>query len=175
MTSPTGRQRPILSPLITISPGVPPVNHRTQAPARSMRVAIYARYSSDAQSERSIDDQIRICRARAEREGWEVGEVYADYALSGASAARPRFQQLVTDARSGRFGLVLAEALDRISRDQEHIAGFYKQMIPSALCFDACDPIEISQRSDASFLFEEAVPGFAAGVDDGAGSLEEAS
>jgi site-specific DNA recombinase len=92
------------------------------------RVAIYARYSSDAQSEHSIEDQVRVCRARAEREGWEVGEVYADYAISGASAARPRFQQLVTDARSGRFGLVLAEALDRISRDQEHIAGFYKQM-----------------------------------------------
>ncbi len=104
------------------------MTHRNPVPSRSLRVAIYARYSSDAQSEHSIEDQVRICRARAEREGWEVGEVYADYAISGASTARPRFQQLVTDARSGRFRLVLAEALDRISRDQEHIAGFYKQM-----------------------------------------------
>lgn len=91
------------------------------------RVAIYARYSSDAQSEQSIEDQVRVCRARAEREGWTVVEVYADYAISGASAARPRFQQLVTDARAGRFEVILAEALDRISRDQEHIAGFHKQ------------------------------------------------
>jgi DNA invertase Pin-like site-specific DNA recombinase len=53
---------------------------------------------------------------------------YADYAISGASAARPRFQDLLADARAGRFEIVLAEAVDRISRDQEHIAGFYKQL-----------------------------------------------
>lgn len=29
--------------------------------------------------------------------------------------------------REGRFDLVLAEALDRLSRDQEHVAGLYKQ------------------------------------------------
>jgi DNA invertase Pin-like site-specific DNA recombinase len=92
-----------------------------------MRCAIYARYSSDAQSEQSIDDQVRICRARAEREGWTVVDVFADYAISGASASRPRFQQLISDARAGRFEIVLAEALDRVSRDQEHVAGFYKQ------------------------------------------------
>ncbi|MGC5198083.1 recombinase family protein [Aphanothece microscopica] len=92
------------------------------------RCAIYARFSSDAQSEQSIEDQVRICRARAEREGWQVVEVYADYAISGATAGRPRFQQMVSEARAGRFDVVLAEALDRLSRDQEHIAGFHKQM-----------------------------------------------
>ena len=92
-----------------------------------MRCAIYARYSSDNQREASIEDQVRICRARAEREGWTVVDVYADYAISGASASRPRFQQLISDARAGRFEVILAEALDRVSRDQEHIAGFYKQ------------------------------------------------
>ena len=91
------------------------------------RVAIYARYSSDAQSEQSIEDQVRICRARAEREGWSVIDVYADYAISGASASRPRFQQLISDARAGRFDVILAEALDRLSRDLEHIANFHKQ------------------------------------------------
>ena len=93
-----------------------------------MRAVIYARYSTDNQREASIDDQVRICRARAVREGWSVGEVYADYAISGAAAGRPRFQQLVADARAGRLDIVIAEALDRISRDQEHIAGFYKQL-----------------------------------------------
>ena len=93
-----------------------------------MRAAIYARYSSDAQSEQSIEDQVRICRARAEREGWTVVDVYADYAISGASAGRPRYQQLIADARGGAFEVILAEALDRISRDQEHIAGFHKQV-----------------------------------------------
>jgi DNA invertase Pin-like site-specific DNA recombinase len=81
------------------------------------RCAIYARYSSDNQRDASIDDQIRVCRARAEREGWQVVEVYADYAISGATAARPRFQQLLLEARLGHFDVVMAEALDRLSRD----------------------------------------------------------
>ena len=90
-----------------------------------MRVAIYARYSSDTQSEASIEDQVRICRARALREGWSVSRVYADYAISGAHADRPQLLELLADARSGRFDIVLAEALDRVSRDQEHIARFW--------------------------------------------------
>src|ERR1700691_1258620 len=94
----------------------------------SMRVGIYARYSSDNQSEASIDDQVRICRARAEREGWTVVEVYADHALSGATTNRPGLQALVADARQGRLEVVLAEALDRISRDQEHTAGIWKTL-----------------------------------------------
>jgi site-specific DNA recombinase len=95
--------------------------------ALNPRAAIYARYSSDNQSDASIDDQVRVCRARAEREGWLVCAVYADYAISGASAQRPQFQSLLAEIRAGKIDIVLAEALDRLSRDQEHIAGFYKQ------------------------------------------------
>ena len=100
----------------------------TGVAAPPARAAIYARFSSDNQSENSIEDQVRICRARAEREHWDIVEVYADYAISGATADRPRFQALLVDARTGRFDLVIAEASDRLSRDQEHIAGFYKQL-----------------------------------------------
>ena len=93
-----------------------------------MRAVIYARYSSENQREASIEDQVRVCRARAEREGWSVGDVYADYALSGATTNRPRLQALVSEARLGRFDVVISEALDRISRDQEHIAGIWKAL-----------------------------------------------
>ncbi len=93
-----------------------------------MRAVIYARYSSEQQSEHSIDDQIRLCRARAEREGWQVVESYTDYALSGATTKRPGLQALSADARRGTFDIVLAEALDRISRDQEHVAGIFKTL-----------------------------------------------
>ena len=53
-----------------------------------VRVAVYARYSSDHQSEASIEDQVRVCRALAERHGWEVVQVHNDSAISGASIFR---------------------------------------------------------------------------------------
>ncbi|MFO0998529.1 MAG: recombinase family protein [Alphaproteobacteria bacterium] len=93
-----------------------------------MRAVIYARYSSDLQSDASIEDQVRICKEHIEREGWTVTSVYTDHAMSGASRFRPGYQKLVEDARSGQFDVIVAEALDRLSRDQEDIAGFYKQI-----------------------------------------------
>ena len=93
------------------------------------RIALYARYSSDQQSVASIEDQLRICRERAEREGWQVVGVYEDAAVSGASMLlRPGIQALVQDAQAGRFDLVLAEALDRVSRDQTDVATLYKHL-----------------------------------------------
>ena len=93
-----------------------------------MRTALYARYSSDRQSEASIDDQVRLCRAAAAREGWKVVEVYADYALSGAHAAsRPQLQAMLASVETGGLDLVLAESLDRLARDQEHIAAIWKR------------------------------------------------
>ena len=93
-----------------------------------MKVAIYARYSSDNQRDASIADQLRICRLHAEKQGWQVVEEYTDHAISGASLLRPGIQALISDATRGRFRYVLAEAMDRLSRDQEDIAGFYKRM-----------------------------------------------
>ena len=37
-----------------------------------MKVAIDARYSSDNQRDASIADQLRVCRAYAERQGWAI-------------------------------------------------------------------------------------------------------
>ena len=92
------------------------------------RVAIYARYSTDLQREASIEDQIRVCQDRARREGWKVVNCYTDHAVSGASLMRPGLQMMMQDAADGKFSVVVAEALDRLSRDQEDIAGFYKRM-----------------------------------------------
>ena len=91
-----------------------------------MRAVIYARYSSDNQRDASIEDQVRICRAQIERLGAELIATYTDHAISGSTRLRPGYQKLLEDARSGNFDIVVAEALDRISRDQEDVAGFYK-------------------------------------------------
>ena len=93
------------------------------------RVALYARYSSDNQRDASIEDQFRICRERAEREGWQVVAAYKDAGISGASMIlRPGIQSLLQDAQSGHIELILAEALDRLSRDQADVATVYKHL-----------------------------------------------
>ena len=75
-----------------------------------MRTAIYARYSSDLQSAASIEDQVRLCRERATREGHEVVEVYSDYAISGGHlASRPGMLSLLEGARAGDFDIVYAD------------------------------------------------------------------
>ena len=76
------------------------------------RVALYARYSSDTQRDASIEDQLRLCRLYAEKQGWTIVETYSDRAVSGASLIRPGVQALLSDATRDRFDLVLAEALD---------------------------------------------------------------
>jgi site-specific DNA recombinase len=104
------------------------------------RAAIYARYSSDNQREASIEDQVRQCRARIAQEGWQLGEVYSDHAISGATTLRPGYQQMLEDARAGRIDVLVAEALDRLSRDQENIAGLFKQ-----LCFAGVRLVTLSE------------------------------
>ena len=49
-----------------------------------------------------------------------------DTAASGASRLRPAYQKLLEDARGGFYHVVVAEALDRPSRDQEDVAALYK-------------------------------------------------
>ena len=97
-------------------------------PDQPLRAATYARYSTDRQSNASIGDQQRICQRLIDDRGWIFAQEYSDAAISGASLQRPGYQQLLDDARNGFFDVVVAEGLDRISRDQEHISGFFKQM-----------------------------------------------
>ena len=93
------------------------------------RAALYARYSSDLQSAASIDDQFRVCREHVERSGWTIAGGYRDAAASGASMIlRPGIQALLEDARRGAFDVVVAEALDRVSRDQADVAALFKHL-----------------------------------------------
>jgi hypothetical protein len=57
-----------------------------------LKVAIYARYSSDNQRDASIADQLRVCREFAARQGWTVVQEFTDHAISGATLLRSGFQ-----------------------------------------------------------------------------------
>ena len=106
-----------------------PGNGRPDGSDNMTRAALYARYSSDQQRAASIDDQFRVCREHAERHGWTVAGGYRDAAASGASVIlRPGLQALLEDARRGAFDVMVAVALDRVSRDQADVAALYKHL-----------------------------------------------
>jgi DNA invertase Pin-like site-specific DNA recombinase len=91
-----------------------------------MRAVVYARFSSDLQQDTSLDDQVSICKERIASEGWHLHQVYRDRAMTGTTSLRPGYQALLEDARQAKFDVVVAEALDRLSRDQEDVAALFK-------------------------------------------------
>lgn len=94
------------------------------------RVAIYARYSSNLQKPTSIEDQVRLCEERAESLGGVIVGVHSDFEASAATGRfQPGLDALLLDAKRGYMDIVFAEALDRISRDQEHIHGIHKRLL----------------------------------------------
>jgi site-specific DNA recombinase len=93
------------------------------------RAAIYARYSTELQSDRSIEDQVALCDRFIEQRGWRAVASFSDRARSGASTVgRDGLIEMMARARAGDFDVVVVEALDRISRDQEDLAGIYKRL-----------------------------------------------
>lgn len=93
------------------------------------RAAIYARFSTDLQSERSIEDQIALCEDFAARDGLHVVSRFEDRARSGGSIlGRDGLMALMEAAREKRFDVVIVEALDRLSRDMEDLAGLHKRL-----------------------------------------------
>lgn len=96
------------------------------------RVAIYARFSSEKQSETSIDDQVRRCRAFVEREGGSVAPsfVFTDYATSGASLARSGFEAMMalTKSTPPAVDVIVAEDLSRVTRDLADGAMLFRRL-----------------------------------------------
>jgi site-specific DNA recombinase len=91
--------------------------------------AIYARFSSDHQNDRSIDDQITLCQVYSAREGLNVTHKFSDRAKSGATVFdRDGLWKLMKAAMARKFDVVIVESLDRLSRDQEDLAGLFKRL-----------------------------------------------
>ncbi|MGX1168485.1 site-specific DNA recombinase [Bradyrhizobium sp. USDA 372] len=93
------------------------------------RATIYARFSTDLQNERSIEDQLSLCQSYAEREGLIVVSTHEDRARSGGSVmGREGLLRMLDQARERSFDVVIVEALDRLSRDMEDLAGIHQRL-----------------------------------------------
>lgn len=81
-----------------------------------MRAAIYARYSTNMQSESSLEDQLRVCERLAKQHGFEVVAQFTDAAISGGTANRPGYQSMLDAARRHKFDAIIAEDTSRLWR-----------------------------------------------------------
>ncbi|MBA4774328.1 MAG: recombinase family protein [Rhizobiales bacterium] len=93
------------------------------------RAAVYARYSTDLQNDKSVEDQIRLCEAHAHRIGAQIVATFHDRAKSGASMfGRPGLSQLMQEAEKGSFEILISESPDRVSRDIADLAHIHKTL-----------------------------------------------
>lgn len=87
-----------------------------------MKAVIYARYSSERQTEQSIEGQLRDCTAfAAENEIMIVG-TYIDRAKTGTNDLRENFQRMLRDSKKHIFDAVIVWKIDRFGRNREDIA-----------------------------------------------------
>ncbi len=81
----------------------------------TMRTAIYTRVSKSDGTQDPANQQ-RELLLFCERQGWEVVEVYTDFA-SGKRSDRASFRRMMDDASKRKFQAVLFWAMDRFSRE----------------------------------------------------------
>ena len=90
---------------------------KSKASAGEQVGVIYARYSSHAQKDASIEQQVRECLAFAKDRGVNIIDSYEDRAISGTTDKRVSFQRMMKDAEKGRFRCVVAWKSNRMGRN----------------------------------------------------------
>jgi DNA invertase Pin-like site-specific DNA recombinase len=91
-----------------------------------VRAAVYCRISQDRNGEGlGVERQREDCEALAERNGWELGDVYTDNDLSAYTGKRrPEYARLCADIEAGTVDVVLAWDPDRLHRSPSELETF---------------------------------------------------
>ncbi len=87
---------------------------------KRLRYAIYARYSSEMQTDLSLEGQERTCRQAIADRGGIVVAVYTDSARTGWSLDREGFTEMQKAAEKGKFDAIMFWKFDRLARDHNH-------------------------------------------------------
>lgn len=78
----------------------------------------YYRYSSEAQNDKSIEQQQEEAKRYCDEHGYHIIKEYADRAMSGANFDRPEFQMMLNDVKNLRPGHLILWKGDRLSRNR---------------------------------------------------------
>lgn len=83
---------------------------------------IYARYSSERQTEQSIEGQLTVCNKFAQDNDILIVKQYIDRAMTGTNDNRMEFQQMLKDSEHENWDIVLVYAIDRFGRNSIEVA-----------------------------------------------------
>ena len=98
----------------------------------------YLRYSSDKQTEQSIEGQRHVCQEYAQRNNILITNYYIDRAMSGKTDNRAEFQQMMRDSAKQAWDMVLVYKLDRFSRDKFEMAIHRKTLKDNGIKLVSC-------------------------------------
>lgn len=119
---------------------------------------IYARYSSDSQSEQSIEGQIHVCKDYAEKNDIIVIDTYIDRAMTGTNDNRVAFQKMLKDSSNHQFSVVLVYKLDRFSRNKYESVIHKKTLKDNGVSLISC--MENIPNTPEGTLMETLLEGF---------------
>lgn len=115
-----------------------------------LRVAAYARYSSERQNDSSIDDQLRRCRDFVVERGGSIDGslIFTDHAISGTTMARAGMDAMLAAVAAGRVDVLVCEDISRLSRDLGDAANLFKQLEAARVrLFGIADGIDSHDKS----------------------------
>ena len=124
-----------------------------------MKAVIYARYSSSAQREESIEGQVKECTTFAERNGYTIIGTYADRAISGTTDNRPQFQKMIEDSKRKLFDVVIVWKLDRFARNRYDSARYKNQLKKNGV--KLISATEVIAPGAEGILLESVLEGYA--------------
>ena len=101
--------------------------------ANKDKAVLYLRYSSDSQTENSIEGQRRECETYAKEKGIQVIGEYVDRAKTGMSDERPDFQRMIRDSFSKDFGNVIVWKSDRFARDMADAINYQRKLMDNGV------------------------------------------
>ena len=92
-----------------------------------MRVAIYARVSTDGQT---TENQLLELRKVVANNDWTIVQEFVDHGISGAKGRdqRPQYDAMLKGVTRRDFDLIAAWSVDRLGRSLQHLVGFLSEI-----------------------------------------------
>lgn len=75
-----------------------------------------------------VQNQLHGIRELAKQRGFNLVKEYCDQGISGRTERRPSLDQLIKDARQGKFKIIIIHSIDRLGRSTKHLLNLLDEL-----------------------------------------------